>query len=353
MRRQFVRIVMLVLLLLVTAQVTRAQYAVQNGDSLWKIAGKELLDAREWEKIYADNPFLAQEHRRFEKDGVIYVLLKPGEVLKGFDPQGGITPTLEELKTPDAKVVEVEKPRTFWEKLQSGLWGLVWFLVFCCLLAMYIAMRDSVNRWRNLRKDPVTSGLPVVQGGVTSEAAPARFQEQAARQWQRETLRTASSSLFTILRSVRGRGWGIIDVGYADGTHADRRLNGEVVYQAEVRFPDGKTETLYMLQGCGNDLRFGNIRNYTPAEGFRFEPDVATVTPAVTAPVAEVAQVVATPVPVVETTPIEDGVVRIELKPLQGDKPAMVRLTGIDESRGAECEIRDGSITVRYTPRSK
>jgi hypothetical protein len=146
-----------------------------------------------------------------------------------------------------------------------------------------------------INMDPVLSGEPIVPAGVTDATAPARFQEMAARRWEGQTGRTADTQVFTIQRLTAGRGWGLMNVSYANGSTLLRRLNGERIYEADVLFPDGNVETLYMLQGCGNDLRYGGVHRYTGEEGFRFVPDTtptASTTPtSATTPTATVTNV--------------------------------------------------------------
>jgi hypothetical protein len=172
---------------------------------------------------------------------------------------------------------------------------------------------------------------------------------------------------FTVLSQKRGRIWGILNVVYHGGREVPRLLNGDRAYKATVRFEDdGREEELYMLQGCGNDLRYGGISRYLPGPKFRFEadPDVpATPTPAATpepeavpaqqsstasAPEAAPKQEAPAPQPQPVTPAADpDGAVTLEFKRSNDDQPNMVRLKGVNPE-DFTCSIASDGITLRY-----
>ena len=106
-------------------------YTVQNGDNLWNLAGAHLDSAKLWEQIYKDNPFLQEPGRRFQKDGIVYVMIRPGERLVGLEKLGIIatmTP-IEQLHLPQTTAI-YEVPTT-------PVW--VWWLLGLALLLLIAA----------------------------------------------------------------------------------------------------------------------------------------------------------------------------------------------------------------------
>lgn len=359
MKRMIVFLSVLVLLLVVTPAKVQAQYTVVIGDTGWELARQYYDDATTWQRIVDMNPALQKSGRVFEKGGKIILILKPGEQLLGLEKLGVTAPkavSISELglEQPAPKIVEVPTP-----KIPSWVWWVLFGILALIVLAGFVSVfslinpdREEFERERVLNQDPVSSGPPMVPGGVNEATAPAHLQEMAARIYMEETGRTATSTqMFTILRSTLGRGWGIMGVLYADSRVESRRLNGERVYQAEVRFPDGNIETLYMLQGCGNDLQYGGIHRYRPQDDFRFEADVITEPAPAPIPVVEVAPALA----IVPATAehVEDGVVRIEVRRQTADQPAMIRMSGVDDTADMTCDIRPGAIVVRFIPRTR
>ena len=362
-------------------------YTVQNGDCLWELAGSHLENQLLWEKIYKENPFLQEPGRRFTKNGIVYVMVRPGEKLVGLGKLGitaQITP-IDRLHLPQQTAV-YEIPVT-----PTWVW---WILGFCLILLTVCYLI-----YRMLTKDPVSSRPAMVPGGVsnTTTMTPMQAMQQvAARAEGFQAWDSRSTSVyqqFTVVRQNAGRIWGNMIVRYADGRSIPRRLNGERAYQAEVRFPDGRIETLYMLQGCGNDLKFGGISRYLPGPNFRFEADPATQLPEPppqpevpeTAHTSEATRPEATaepevvapePPPAVENTvpqappeqtapeveapsspapkpaeELEVGVMKFELRKANNGQGAMARFTGIDETDDLTCEIHPGSVTLRFRPK--
>jgi len=359
-KRLFARLVVVLALLAVATPLVQAQYTVQPNDTLWGLAGKNLNSTAAWETIYAANPFLHEPGRRFERDGWTIVVLKPGEKLAGLN-EVGIVPTklmhAEEKPAPEKWVDPLYAKRG----VSDWIWPVL-FLIVLSGIFTYSRLRSSLQRERKLSQNPVTSGVPIYSEGVTDETVSEAFQYQASDQYTRETGRGAPNNLFTVLRSTPGHAWGIMNVGYADDRVEARRLNGERVYQGSVRFPDGKVETLYMLQGCGNDLRFGGVRRYEPRDNFRFEPDPPVVAAHTRPTAAEVAGFDRDSIPPATETapgpdaptvtePVEDGIVRFEIRPATEGQPAMVRMTGVNEQGANTIELQPGVITLRYTPR--
>jgi LysM domain len=341
-------------------------YVVQKGDNLWKLAGKHLDSESLWEQIYRDNPFLQETGRRFQKEGIVYVMIRPGEKLVGLEKIG----IMAEM-TPIDKLQLTQPAPVVYKVPTTPTW--VWWPLGLALLLLIVAYLV----YRMLTRDPATARPPIVRGGVDPETADSRFQQMAARQHERSTGVTLPTQQFVVLRQTIGRIWGVMSVRYADGRSVPRQLRGERAYQALVRFPNGKEETLYMLQACGNDLRYGGISRYLPGPDFRFEADpapvvaeplpvVASVEPApapepTPAPVVEPVVTSSTPTPVLAeaaTAPLpaqaaavaavaDDGTVTFEFRRQSNGQPSMVRLKGI-ETEEFTFEIGPAGTTLRY-----
>ena len=158
------------------------------------------------------------------------------------------------------------------------------------------------------------------------------------------------------MEQVAGRIWGVLNIRYADGREVPRRLSGERAFRARVRFPSHTEETLYMLQACGNDLRYGGISRYLPGPEFRFEADMpATPAPApVPQPATTASATTPAPAPIavpealVETVAItDDGTVTFEFKKATNGQPSMVRIKGIETEEFTFSAGPDGT-TLRY-----
>ena len=340
-------------------QTTSTPYVVEKGDNLWILAGEKLKNPVLWEKIYQKNPFLREPGRRFKRGNIVYVLIKPGEKLDGLEELGIIASfdNLDNLKlTNPGETVIIH---------DSATWP--YWLVLVALVIAILAYLIG----RMLNQNPATAREPMVDGGVSREMADRHFQEMAGSQFQRETGRQCPANMFTILEQTVGRIWGILNVRYGDGKEVPRRLNGERAFRARVRFPDQHEETLYMLQACGNDLRYGGISRYLPGPEFRFEadqPQVETPAPApapAPTPQPEPAQTAPapTPTPAPEPTPAPtpqpesaqataptpqgEGVVIFEFKRSSNGQPAMVRLRGIEAEEFTFSVGPDGT-TLRF-----
>ena len=132
------------------------QYTVQQGDNLWNLAGAKLENSILWVKILEENPFLKGKGRVFEKNGKVYVLIKPGESLVGLE-KIGVLPTIapiESLAMPPYPPVAIIETTPQW------LWWVLAALAFL-LLAIYL-LRQMLNA------DPGTARSPVVRSRVTT-----------------------------------------------------------------------------------------------------------------------------------------------------------------------------------------
>ncbi len=348
------------------AQNQSGDYVVQDGDNLWELSNIKLSDPTLWKQVVKENPILSQPGRTFTNAaGKIIVLLHPGEVLHGLDKLG-ILPTavpIDQLKSSAPPQVTVVTQTPLWAYFPLG----ILLLLILAAVVGYLVLR------RILRKDPVNSGQPVIPGGVNNESAGHAFQMAAHREYQASTGYNAPIQDFTVLEQVAGRIFGNMNVRYQGGRTSPRTLNGERAYRARVRFPNGTEETLYMLQACGNDLRFGGVSRYMPGPAFRFEPDAPAQTatstdnnsapapapaqPAAVPPTAELkTEATSSPESEKSASEPEDGVISIEFQTADaggGEKDGkdkdkdMLRVSGIEVS-SLTLTQRPNHITIRF-----
>lgn len=344
-------------------------YVVQPGDNLWRIADRELNDPWKWKEIKKLNPFLSEPNRMFagEQPGELIVVIKPGEQLVGLDVIGAlpriqpfgalVIPSAYAAQKPSQDVFLGDSP-----KKQGGItilpvgeWS--WFAWLCFAIAAITLAAFLIHRHiRALkRQDPVGSGPAMVeggvQGGIESETAADRFQHIAAEQVRQQSGVQVSPAYFTILERTEGRGYGTMQVQYRHQPMATRILNGERVYQARVRMQDGQSERMiYMLQGCGNELRFGSVLGYIPGLNFRFEPLTqasSTETPTAPSSAAPAATATSAESPLMPPRPTALETVRFELRPAKGNKPASVNVVGTPRE-GTTIESHGNVIAITF-----
>jgi len=139
---------------------------------------------------------------------------------------------------------ETSEPIQFkwWETFP---WG--WALAAFCALVIGIKLLQMLYSSR--RQDPVTAGTPQVSGGVRDSNAHNRMQEVAQSRYPGAQIE---------IKNIR-RGWlsGLAKVFYADGKRKKLRLKDVAAYAGET-LVNGREQTIYFLQGCGNDARQGN-----------------------------------------------------------------------------------------------
>lgn len=361
-------------------QSSLQQYTVQKGDTLWRLSGKYLGSALLWEQIYQANPFL-RGRRYQDNNGETIVILKPGEVLNGLTPLGiqavEDAPLLSTLK---GETVEITS-----EKIPSWMW---FFFLALSILTLYIfslwrknvselyAEKDKHEKTKDiaydrgvkvdnlgtnlkLLEDPVTSGPAFVPEGVTTATAGQHFQNMAARQWERETNRgPIAPSMIRIREIVSGHGWGRMVISYSNGRNEERILTGQRLYRGIATFPDNKEETLYMLQGCGNDVRYLGNRN-DPSQDFRFVPDSEAIqtTPVNSnqdqaggpvVPATDRVEELGREVKRMLSSDVDFNTTRFEFKPEANGRAMMVRVTGIDTSQNElAVDVNEDSIIFR------
>jgi len=148
------------------------------------------------------------------------------------------------------------------------------------------------------------------------------------------------------IRNIRrGRLSGLATVHYASGSPRKLNLIGTPAYAGEVMVND-RTETIYFLQGCGNDARQGN---YMSGNNLVFEPDVVinedgSESPLST-PSASVTEIVSELTPVV---PVE--VIRSEYDGQVGQAMKLAeKVVTANPSHQVDIEIPKGEGSFKMT----
>ena len=171
-------------------------------------------------------------------------------------PSGSVTPQEEQSNS-------VEEDSTGKESDNTLFWiVLFWIVLFCvAVVLLYLffvwnqAKKQRDRRQEDLSLDPVESGVPMVDGGISPdnpEEVAQRIKEVAATQ-SGYTL----SGIQIISEIEHGLLNGTGKVKYKGNSKSElRRFADTPGYRALVRFPDGEEETVFFLQGCGNDVTF-------------------------------------------------------------------------------------------------
>lgn len=312
-----------------------SEYVVQPGDNLWDLSTLRLGNPELWHWLVEQNPGLDNPSRMTRRqDGQYIVRIYPGEVIYGLR-EAGITPgTISSTPTispaPLPPMVE-EKGSTDWD------WAWWLLLIPGAALAWWLMER------RESRKDPVYSGPPQVPGGIAT-AEQARERLATSERYQR----------FQILDTIPGVISGTMMVRYGDGSEKPRILNRQRAYQATIRLENGQTENVYMLQQCGNDLRFGGVSRYLPGPGFSFEPDPVLEPIPTPETAAHLPSEEAQPPAAEQVVSSEPGSeLKIELRPAENEgDTALVRVTGAPTDDMVMTIEPDG-FTLRYHPKKR
>jgi len=270
-------------------------YRVEDGDTLYQLSGIYYKDVERWGEIVQNNPFLKEDGRVFVKDdGTIVVLIYPGEGLVGLTQMeiGTIPLSIDSLKPAaqtnpfTALTAEVAKSsegnseasvadNTEWSWWQWQTWMTLIFVLLLFAIVAYLAGRQFIwptyKRRRELRQDPVTSGPPIVAGGIpatdTTRLAD-HFDRRALAEYRRDN--PASEDHPRRVGPIEsGMVSGEGEVVYADGTRRPRRIDpSQRAYRARFRFPDGREELLISLERCMNPCYSGR-----DLKGFTFAPE--------------------------------------------------------------------------------
>lgn len=243
-------------------------YVVKAGDTVWNLSEVYLRDPKKYESVMELNPHLKDRLER--RNSRVIVWIYPGDKVCGLKALG-IAPPSRPASTEIAESGKDPKeptPLPQSTKAEGNLsspW--LWLLLF--LIAAVIGFLF----WRLIMRDPATSGVPIVQGGITPDQ-PNAVENRFARMAERRYAAMDPNANLSVARPVRigpieeGTLTGYGRVTYGDNRTEMRRLNREPAYRALFRFPNGTEEMLFFLQACANDVTYLGARYH----GFTFTP---------------------------------------------------------------------------------
>ena len=151
------------------------------------------------------------------------------------------------------------KPSIFgW--LSSMPW---WAWLFIGMGILFLIALINKEKEKRMNIDPITAGPAQVPGGISDAAAHERVRNIAASRFPGARL-----NIKNIRRGhLSGKGM----VHYANGTKAKKiNLKNIAAYAGEVTINDTDEQTIYFLQGCGNDTAVSHMSG----DELVFTPDV-------------------------------------------------------------------------------
>src|SRR3989344_1429151 len=262
-------------------------YTVQHGDVLYQKYGPK------WNMLLSTNPGLQARVSGKCKDTIAWLYDSRGDVLcvpAGMAVNEFITNEAATPPPPETHVVkaaEEKKPESTTATASASRYdNYLWFSLLLLLGAVtfialwflrdYIARRHDAamarereenarEHWgRELEQNPVTSGPPIVVGGITpteTERLTNHFQDQAVAQDIRATPGAEAATVRQNIRRIGPVEEGMISgegmVGYADRARPRRINPPQPGYRARFHFPDGSEPELMSLQGCMNPVFYG------------------------------------------------------------------------------------------------
>jgi len=235
---------------------------VKSGANTWDRAMHIYGDGYCWRDIVRNNSFLQEQGRTWQDTmtGIWYCLVLPGEVLEigTVFPDLKFTDSLPIIPPPVSVVKSATASQD--QSIFSWPWW-AWLLLFIGFAFIGALIRAGINRERNI--DPVNAGPPQVPGGVSDSGAYSRMLEIARNRFPGANL---------AIRNIRrGLLSGLADVSYADGKTRKINLKKVHAHAGEIMV-NGQSQTIYFLQGCGNDARSGS---FMQGKDLVFTPDVA------------------------------------------------------------------------------
>ncbi len=232
---------------------------VKTGYTAWGRSKIYFGNGENWRMVIAKNPILQQAGRVYQDTvtGIWYAMMHPGEILNMNDTthlKPVFTDTLQKVIPPPFVMGVPKDDLDFWKGFCFILVIILIFLVF-----FWEHIKPKKNKEN---ENPVTAGTPQVPGGINDNGAQNRINEIAREQY--------GNTANIVVRNIRrGRLSGSATVFYADKPNGEKRTFENVIGYAGEITVDGKEQTVYFLQGCGNDVRRGNYM-----KDLTFTPDV-------------------------------------------------------------------------------
>lgn len=223
---------------------------VKDGTTVYDVSQYYYGNGEDWRWIVLNNPFLQKPGRVWQDPNSKkwYCKIVPGEKL--------YLPSIPNLSKSEGKI----SPIATKENDQIFLWKLMAIIFLVIILIIFFSYLLAQKTEKALNIDPITAGPPQVPGGVNDDGAYARMSALAGNNYPDQDLK--------IKNIRRGTISGLADVNYADNSIRRINLQNVIGYAGEI-LVGGKKETIYFLQGCGNDARNGN---YMSGEGISFTP---------------------------------------------------------------------------------
>ncbi len=249
----------------------------------------EIIQDNTWENYRngVDNPNLIMPGQTLSyhfKDGYIYVFtVQPGEsqysIVRDRLPvliaiHGEVVAPPQKDSVMEDTILPMDPVKKDWYEGDVPWW--MWPIVVALIaLAAFGGSRAGRNE-RKRYEDPVTAGPPQVSGGVGDRGARARVQQIAQDQFP--------SANIQVENVRRGRLSGPAMVHYAGVNPQQKVLDNIFAYAGEVTI-NGIRQTVYFLQGCGNDARRGNFMTgsellFTPDAEIAEDGTASPITPA-------------------------------------------------------------------------
>lgn len=181
------------------------------------------------------------------------ILVEPGDnqwnvvkyKLDYFESEHGSVVNYDTIKTqPQPLPIECSNPEPF-----PWWWSFPWGWLLLTLAVLVIAIKLLQIHNKSMRQDPVKAGPPQVSGGVKDNEAYSRMNQIAQKRFPGAQI---------VIKNIR-RGWlsGRAQVFYANNKTKMLKLKDVAAYAGEAMI-NGREQTIYFLQGCGNDARQGN-----------------------------------------------------------------------------------------------
>lgn len=226
----------------------------------------------------------------------------------------------EELGADDAPApqVPVEESSLFWDFLETYP---VWSLLIFCVIILFAFWLFKTKPWKSENQseptkfrgnrvgetDPVLSGVPIREGGITNdEDARARMEQIAQAQYHDDfDLKDVTPGY------LHGQN---VEVSYGDETTQRHTFRNQPAYRGTVVLhgpAESAPQEIYFLQGCANDVRTRRYMNGSSELRFTTEPitEDQLITEVVNTPVSQEstqqAVVRSTPTSIANVMPID------------------------------------------------